>query len=149
MAQLLTVLYDFKASCLFTYTYTPILYHVKECFMAQVLVALDDGQRILPSYVNRHTFDYGSPEKGTLHSWDSGALATERCVWQRLEHVFEGYVARSRAFLQQACPHVLWVCSVDWFSCAHQYHQSHDSFVSRHIQEACATLKRGGSSSGL
>lgn len=59
--------------------------------MLQVMVVLDDGKRVLPSYVNRHTFDYANPEKGTLHSWDSGTLATDRSAWQRLEHVFEGY----------------------------------------------------------
>lgn len=68
--------------------------------IAQVLMVLDDGQRVLPSHVDLHYYEYaspddGSPEKGTLHSWDSGKLATEHRVWLRIEHIFKGYVARS------------------------------------------------------
>ena len=54
------------------------------------MVALDDGTRVLPAYVNCANYDYANPRKGTLHSWDSGAKPTQRSTWQRLEHVFEG-----------------------------------------------------------
>ena len=54
-------------------------------------MVLDDGARVLPAYVNRPNFDYGNPDKGALHSWDSGTLPTEHGRWHKLEHVFQGY----------------------------------------------------------
>lgn len=46
--------------------------------MTQVMVVLDDGHRVLPSDMERHTYGYANWEEGALHSWDSGPLATKR-----------------------------------------------------------------------
>ncbi len=41
---------------------------------------LDDGQRVLPPYVNRADFDYEAREKGALHAWDSGVLQARTSI---------------------------------------------------------------------
>ena len=65
----------------------------------QVRLVLDDGQRVLPPYVNRVDYDYESPEKGALQSWTSGAVQTPRGSWERMEMRLDGYPAGARRAL--------------------------------------------------
>jgi hypothetical protein len=60
---------------------------------------LDNGQRVLPPYVNRVDYDYENPAKGALQSWASGVLQTQRGGWERMELRLKGYPAGARRML--------------------------------------------------
>ena len=74
--------------------------HLRRMFwLLQVRLVLDDGQRVLPPYVNRADFDYEAREKGALHAWDSGVLQAPRGQWTRLDARLEGYPPGARRAL--------------------------------------------------
>ncbi|KAK9917242.1 hypothetical protein WJX75_002224 [Coccomyxa subellipsoidea] len=56
--------------------------------VAEVLVVLDDGVDVLPSYTGRREFPW---RRSAITDWRSGALTTEPGSWRLSSHTFTGY----------------------------------------------------------